>query len=47
VTVNGQDLGISWCEPHVIDLASSIKTATNRLEIHLPLLAAWAMFGYD
>ena len=40
VFLNGQLLGISWCEPHVLDLISSIKQGSNRLEIEVTNLAA-------
>ena len=40
VTLNGQDLGISWCAPHVIHVSSALKPGENRLEIEITNLAA-------
>ena len=40
VILNGQSLGISWCAPHLIQIAPALKTGDNRLEIEVTNLAA-------
>ncbi len=40
VSLNGRKLGISWCEPHVIDVSGILKAGENRLEIEVTNLAA-------
>lgn len=40
ISVNGMPLGISWCEPHRIDLTHAIKPGANQLEIEVTNLAA-------
>ena len=40
VSINGQDLGISWCAPHFIDISRVIKTGENHLKIEVTNLAA-------
>ena len=38
--LNEKALGISWCEPHVIDIGAALKPGSNLLEIEVTNLAA-------
>ena len=38
--LNEKALGISWCEPHVIDIGAALKPDSNLLEIEVTNLAA-------
>jgi hypothetical protein len=40
ISLNGKALGISWCEPHRIDLSSAIQSGVNQLAIEVTNLAA-------
>lgn len=40
ISLNGQDLGISWCPPHRIDITRAIKPGENQLKIEVTNLAA-------
>jgi len=40
VFVNGKEIGVSWCPPHIVDLAGSLKPGRNELAIEVTNLAA-------
>jgi hypothetical protein len=40
VSLNGKLIGISWCEPHILEITRAIKTGKNELAVEVTNLAA-------
>lgn len=40
VFLNGKEIGVSWCPPHIVDLSGSLKSGRNELAIEITNLAA-------
>lgn len=40
VFLNGKEIGVSWCPPHIVDLSGSLKSGRNELAIEVTNLAA-------